>query len=138
MIFITNPVVITYHVDFYYKSGWYYNCCCLLQIRVSEKRATVNAQFSSHYIKWLVCPFSFFTPFSTENVPVSYTFHLQMVPFPHTLKRALDHFLTSVTDQIATTGSRGLKCTKCRGTQRRFPPKYILRGAIKVLPVWSF
>ena len=37
LIFITNPVVITYHVDFYYKSGWYYKSCCLLQIRVIQR-----------------------------------------------------------------------------------------------------
>ena len=32
LIFITNPVVITYHVDFQYKSGWYYKSCSLLQV----------------------------------------------------------------------------------------------------------
>ena len=46
-------------------------------------RATAHVQFSSHCTKWLVCPFSFLKPYSTENVPVSYTFHLQMVPFLH-------------------------------------------------------
>ena len=61
-------------------------------------RATMHVQFSSHYTTRLVCPFFFFIPYSTENVPVLYTFHLQMVPFLHTHKRALDHFLTSATD----------------------------------------
>ena len=48
---ITNPVVITYHVDFYYKSGWYYTSCCLLQIRVIStttfclKDLTLGSQF---------------------------------------------------------------------------------------------
>ena len=64
-------------------------------------RATMHVQFSSHNTTRLACPFSFFIPYSTENVPVSYTFHLQMVPFLHTHKRVLDHFSTSVTEQIA-------------------------------------
>ena len=61
-------------------------------------RATMHVQFSSHYTTRLVCSFSFCIPYSTENVPVLYTFHLQIVPFLHTHKRALDHFLTSATD----------------------------------------
>ena len=35
LIFITNVVAIAYHVDIYYKSGWYYkSCCSLLELRV--------------------------------------------------------------------------------------------------------
>ena len=37
LIFITNPVVITHHVDFQYKSGWYYKSCSLLQIKIVHR-----------------------------------------------------------------------------------------------------
>ena len=56
---ITNPVVITYHVDFYCKSGWFYTSCCLLQIRVMStttfclKDLTLGSQFVV-LLLWLV------------------------------------------------------------------------------------
>ena len=56
---ITNPVVITYHVDFYCKSGWYYTSCCLLQIRMMStttfclKNLTLGSQFVVPLL-WLV------------------------------------------------------------------------------------
>ena len=113
------------------NSRFYVEVLTLPVVAEPTLRATMHVQFSSHNTTRLACPFSFFIPYSTENVPVSCTFHLQMVPFLHTHKRVLDHFSTSVTDQIAKTGSRGLKCNKGRGTKPRFAPKYIGIGQYK-------